>query len=134
MSQYIKLYFTDNDIQVEPSGNSVGEPISYALRADLNAVGDWTGLYVLAMSGYTCSGVEVAPIGTTYLKWQLNSDIGGGSSPSGNPEDYGGSLVVGDVGSVNKVYFHIRAKATDDEVVSDDETVLLNVYGIVSVE
>jgi len=134
MSEYIKLYFTDGDEQVEPVGNGVGEPVSYILRADLNEVGSWTGLYALATSGFTCSGVEVVPSGTYYEKWQLDSDTGGGSSPSGTPEDYGNSLTLGEVGNVTPVYFHVRAKATDDEVPFRDETVSLNVSGIVAAE
>ena len=131
MSEYIKLYFTADDVQVEPVGNGVGTPVSYILRADLDEVGAWTGLYALATSGYTCSGVEVVPSGTTYLKWQLDSDTGGGSSPSGSPEAYGASLEIGEVGSVTKVYFHARAKATNDEVPFRDEAVSLNVSGVV---
>lgn len=134
MTDYIKLYFTSDDGQVEPSGDGVGEPVSYTLRADLNEVGEWTGLYALATSGYTCSGVEVVPSGSTYLKWQLNSDTDSGESPSGSPEDYGASLSLGEVDSTNKAYFHVRAKATDDEEPIRDETVTLNVSGIASAE
>ena len=134
MTEYIKLYFTEDDTQVEPVGNGVGEPVSYILRADLNEVGDWTGIYALATSGYTCSGVEVVPSGTTYLKWQLTADAGGGTTPSGVPMDYGAELVLGDVGNVTPVHFHARAKATDDEVPFRDETVSLNLSGIVTAD
>ena len=130
---YAKLYFTSNDVQVEPVEDSVGEPVSYILRADLNQVGDWTGLYALATSGYVCSGVEISLDGSTYLKWQLNADDGGGDSPSGTPEDYGDSLNIGEVGAT-KVYFHIRAKATQDESVGADKSVNIKLYGIASAE
>lgn len=134
MTDYIKLYFTATSGQVEPYGDGVGQPVSYTLRADLNEIGSWTGLYALSTSGYTCSGVDVIPSGTTYLKWQLTADTGGGSSPSGIPMDYGASLTLGDVGNVTKVYFHTRAKATADETPVKDQTVTLNVTGIASAE
>ena len=130
MSEYIKLYFTANDEQIQPVDNGVGEPVSYALRADLGEVGSWTSLYALAVSGFACSGIDIALAGTTYLKWQLNIDTGGGSSPSDNPEDYGDPLPLGEVGNINKVYFHVRAKATEDETPKTDETVSLSATGI----
>jgi len=134
MAEYIKLYFTETEGQVEPVGNGVGEPVTYILRADLNEIGEWTGLYALATSGFTCSGVQVVPSGTTFLKWQLNEDDGGGSTPSGDPEDYGDPLYLGFIDAHTKVYFHVRAKATEDEVPVRDETVSLNVAGIASAE
>ena len=134
MTDYIKLYFTTTSGQVEPSGDGVGEPVSYTLRADLNEIGEWTALYALATSGYTCSGVEVIPSGTTYLKWQLTADAGGGATPSGVPMDYGALLELGQVGNVTPIYFHARAKATDDEEPIRDETVTLNVTGIAAAE
>lgn len=134
MPDYIKLYFTEDDGQVEPVGDGVGEPVSFTLRADLNEVGSWIGLYALSVSGYACSGVEVVPSGSTYLKWQLNSDTLSGVTPSESPEAYGDSLWLGSVGNVTPIYFHVRAKATDDEAPVRDETVSLNVSGIASAE
>lgn len=131
MTDYIKLYFTTTSGQVEPYGDGVGQPVSYILRADLNEVGSWTGLYALATSGFTCSGVDVVPSGTTYLKWQLAPNAGGNP---GTPEDYGDSLSMGDIGNVTPVFFHVRSKATDDEVPVRDETVTLNVTGIAAAE
>ena len=131
MTEYIKLYFTTTSGQVEPYGDGVGDPVSYLLRADLNEIGDWTGLYALSTSGFTCSGVDVTPSGSTYLKWQLAPNSGG--SP-GTPESYGDPIELGDVGNITPVYFHARAKATDDEEPVRDETVTLNVTGIAAAE
>jgi hypothetical protein len=131
MTEYIKLYFTTTSGQVEPSGDGVGEPVSFSLRADLNEIGEWIGLYALAISGYTCSGVDVVPSGTTSLKWQLAPDDEG---DPGTPEDYGALLELGEVGNVTPIFFHTRAKATDDEEPVKDETVTLNLSGIVSAE
>ena len=129
---YITLYFTDGDVQVEPEGDGVGAPVSFTLRADLDEVGSWIGLYAQADSGYYCSGVQVIPSGTTYLKWQFDSDTGGGASPSGSPESYGDPISISGLveADPNKSYFHIRAKATNDEDPQNDTSVTLVVSGI----
>ena len=99
-------------------------------------MGSWTGLYAQADSGYYCSGVQVILSGATYLKWQFDSDTGGGGSPSGSPEAYGDPITLS--GLVNdapdKSYFHVRAKATDDEDPQNDTSVTLVVSGIAYAE
>jgi hypothetical protein len=127
---YITLYFTSGDTQVEPVGDGVGSPVSFTLRADQNEVGSWKGLYATATSGYVCSGVSVYLSGTTATKWQFTDDDGGGSSPNASPEAYGDPIAIGQVEAVTKNYFHVRAKATDDETPTNDTSVSLVCSGI----
>ena len=128
---YIKLFKASDDSQVSEAPTTTNA-VSFTLRADQNQVGSYQRLYALADDGYACSTVVVTPTGDTAAKWQLDSDNAG--SPSGSPEAYGDPLTLGDVGDTTKVYFHARAKATDDETPVNDVTVTLVLSGIAAAE
>ena len=123
---YIKMFYTADDTQVSEAPTTTNA-VSFTLRADQNEVGEYIGLYVLADDGYVCSAVTVTPTGTTAEKWQLAPDSGGNP---GTPENYGAPLALGTVGDTTKVYFHVRAKATEDEEPVNDVTVTLEVDGV----
>jgi hypothetical protein len=128
---YIKMFYTADDTQVSEAPTTT-DAVTFTLRADQNEVGEYIGLYVLADDGYVCSAVTVTPTGTTAAKWQLAADDEG--NPSASPEAYGAPLALGTVGDTTKVYFHVRAKATEDEEPVNDVTVTLEVDGVAAAE
>lgn len=127
---YIKIFFASDDSQVSEAP-ATENAVEFTLRADQNEVGSWIKLYALADNGYVVSDVEVTLTGTTAAKWQLAPDVAG---DPGTPEAYGAPLELGEVGDTTKVYFHVRAKATDDEEPANDVTVTLVVEGVAAAE
>ena len=124
---YISLFFAVDDTQVS-APPTLTNSVEFTLRADQNEVGDWVRLYALADTGYECTGVEVAiDDSTSVTQWQLAPDVDGSA---GTPEAYGSPLTLGTVGDTTKVYFHVRAKASDTEDPVDDASVTLEVTGI----
>lgn len=128
---YIKLFRTADDVQVSEAPTTTNA-VSFTLRADLNEVGNYIGLYALADNGFSVADAVVIPMGTTATKWQLDSDVAG--SPSGTPAAYGNPLSLGTVGDTTHVPFHVRAKAIDTEAPANDVFVTLGVSGIASAE
>lgn len=126
---YIKMFFALDDSQVSEQGVFTNA-IEFTLRADLEET-DEVRLYLLADDGYACTGVEVTPTGTTYLKWALAPDNAG---VPGGYEAYGDPLSIGAVGDTTKIYFWAKAKATSDEDPVNDTTVTLNVSGVAAAE
>ena len=126
---YIKL-FHNSDVQVSEAPTTTNA-VSFTLRADQDEVGSYQKLYALADDGYVVSTVVITPTGDTLLKWQLAPDSGG---DPGTPEDYGDPLALGEVGDTDKVYFHVRAKATNEEIPVNDVTVTLVVTGVAAAE
>lgn len=127
---YIKIFFAADDVQVSEAPTTT-HAVTFTLRADQNEVGSWVKLYGLADNGYVVTETTVTPTGSTEDKWQLAPDDGGNP---GTPEAYGAPLDLGEVGDTTKVYFHVRAKATDDEEPVNDVTVTLEVEGIAAAE
>lgn len=127
---YIKLFFASDDSQVSEAP-TLTNAVEFTLRADLDEEGSWIKLYALADDGYACSDVVITPTGTTLAKWQLAPDDGG--SP-GTPESYGDPLSLGAVNDTDKSYFHVRAKATNDETPVNDDSVTLVVSGVAAAE
>lgn len=132
---YIKIFKASNDSEVSPPPATTNA-VKYTLRADLNDIGEWIKLYLLADEGYEVSDVEVElidnspePQTETNLKWQLAADNDG--EPSETPEEYGASLEISEtIGDTDEVYFWIRAKATDDESPIKDLAVTLYAHGL----
>lgn len=127
---YIKLFFASNDVQVSEAP-TLTNAVTFTLRADQNEVGSYIKLYALADNGYIVTTTVITPTGTTAAKWQLAPDDAG--SP-GTPGAYGDPLALGTVGDTDKVYFHVRAKATDDESPANDISVTLVASGIAAAE
>ena len=127
---YIKLFYASDDVQVSESP-TLTNAVTFSLRADNNEEGSYVRLYALADDGYVVSTTVVTPTGTTAAKWQLAPDDSG--SPD-TPEAYGDPLALGEVGDTTKVYFHVRAKATDDEAPVNDTSVTLVVSGVAAAE
>lgn len=128
---YIKLFHSVGDVQVSESP-TLTNAVTVTLRADQNEVGAYEKLYALADDTYSVASTVITPSGVTAAKWQLAADDAG--SPSGTPEAYGDPLALGVVGDTTKVYFHVRAKATDDEEPSNDTDVTLVVTGVAAAE
>lgn len=128
---YIKIYKASDD-SVVTAAPGTANAVTFTLRSDQNEVGSFQRLYALADDGYVVSTVVITPTGDNAAKWQLDSDDEG--SPSGSPEDYGDPLSLGTVGDTTKVYFHVRAKATEDEVPANDVTVTLVASGVAMAE
>ncbi len=126
---YIKL-FHNNDVQVSESP-TLTNAVAVTLRADQNEVGAYEKLYALADNGYSVASGVITPTGAASAKWQLAPDAAGNP---GTPEAYGAPLAIGSVNDTDKVYFHVRAKATDDETPNNDTTVTLVVSGVASAE
>ena len=128
---YIKLFFTDGDQQVSEAPTTT-YAVSFTLRADLNEVGAWIGLYAKADNGYSISTVVITPTGTTATKWQLAEDDGYGAP--GTPEAYGDPLALGTVNDTDEAVFWVRAKAIDSETPVNDVSVTLVVSGVAGAE
>src|SRR5690606_29522349 len=117
---------------VSPKGTFTNA-VTFRLRLDLNQVGDPIKLYAEADSGYKVTEVQVAPASAngeaTTEQWSLAPDDN--DSP-GVFEDWGDPLELGTVenGVSGRVHFWVRARATDDETVKNDDSVVLEASGI----
>lgn len=125
---YFKAYFA-SDNTVVSEAPSLTAPVELSLRADLNE-NKQVRLYVMADPGYSVSGTEVVPSGTTAAKWSLAPDS------SGTPGTFGAAgakLTLGTVGNgTGKVYFWAKAAASSDEGPVNDISVKLDLTGIAS--
>lgn len=129
MSDYIKMYFAEDDTLVSPEG-VFANSVDLTLRADLEET-DEVRLYAKAEAGYSVADVEVIPVGTTASKWALAPDVAGSPATSGTYEADGEKIELGTV-TTTPVYFWARAKATQDEDPVNDVTVTLKLEGIAS--
>lgn len=123
---YIKLYFAKDDSVVSEAGTFTNA-VEFILHADLREEKS-ERLYAMADTGYLVTSTEVTPTGTTASKWALAPDSSGEAGTYGA---WGAKLTLGSVGAGDgKVYFWVKAKATEDEVPVNDTSVTLNVEGI----
>ena len=128
----LKLYFADTGQEISPPGQ-FQNAVTFILRLHQNEVGAPIRLYAEADSGFRVTGVEVAPASAngpaTTDMWSLAPDDNGAP---GTFEDWGDPLELGTVeaGSQGRVYFWVRARATDDEEVMNDDSVILEAEGI----
>ena len=122
---YIKLFRASDDSEIT---TDQATPLSFTLRADLNE-DDEKRIYAQADAGFSVTGTEVDPTGTTAAKWALAPDS------TGSPGTYladGAPITLGTVGAGEggRVYFWAKAQATDDEEPVNDTTVTLEVTGV----
>ena len=120
----IGLYFASDDSLVSEVP-LLDNAIKFPLRLDLEQQ-DEVRLYFLAEPGVLVKGVSISPEGSTQTKWALALDDGG---DPGEYEDWGDALSVGDVDAVDKVYMWAKARATSDEDLANDVSVVLVVNG-----
>lgn len=122
---YIKIFRASDDSQVSEDATS---PVSFTLRADLQEE-DEVRLYAEADAGYSVTGTEVDPTGTTEAKWALAPDNAGSAGTYGAD---GALLALGTVGAGagGRVHFWAKAKATSDEDPVNDASVTLEVTGV----
>lgn len=127
MADEMKLYRASDNTELSPSGQ-FGNAVEFTLRADLEE-SDSERLYAMADNGYEVTGVTVEPQGTTAAKWEMGADDGGSEGAYEAPGD---PLTLGTVGagSGGRVYFWVRASATDDEEISNDTSVVLRAAGV----
>ena len=127
MPEYIGMYFAEND-QLLSSGD-MSNPLQVNLRTDLGDEEE-VRLYLQATEGYQVQDTEVNPTGTTADMWALAPDSSGSA---GTYEDWGALLETGLVGagSTNRVYFWAKAQTTIEEDPEQDDTVKLQLTGIV---
>ncbi len=139
MSDYVKIYFAENDTEVSSEGE-FANAVEFTLRADLEQT-DEVRLYAEAESGYKITEIdgstpiELSLTGTTSDKWALApDDEDGESNPiSGTYEDWGADLTISEdieEGAGGRVYFWIKAKAEDTESPVNDTSVLLQLEGL----
>jgi len=122
---YIKLYFAeDNSVVSENQDN----PVEFTLRADLEE-SDEVRLYAEADTGYSVTGVEVDPTGTSAARWRLAPDDGGSAGTYGAA---GAEIALGTVGAGagGRVFFWAEASAVDTEDPINDTSVTLEVTGV----
>ena len=122
---YIKLYFAeDNSVVSENQDN----PVEFTLRADLEE-SDEVRLYAEADTGYSVTGVEVDPTGTSAARWRLAPDDGGSAGTYGAA---GAEIALGTVGAGagGRVFFWAEASAVDSEDPVNDDSVTLEVTGV----
>jgi len=126
MSQYLKLYFAEDNSEVSGQGD-FDNAVEFTLNATEEEQDD-VELYAEAEDGYKGTGVEVKPTGTNANKWRLALTEAGLSSAS-----WGAKLELGTVehGSGGRVNFFVEAKAEDNEDPQIDSSVLLEVSGVV---
>jgi len=128
----LKLYFADDNTEVSGPGQ-FQNAITFTLRLDQNEVGQPIRLYAEADSGFEVEDVEVSLVSAggpaTTQQWSLAPDDNG--SPD-TWEDWGDPLELGTVGagSGGRVYFWVRARASDTEQVGNDDTVLIKAEGV----
>ncbi len=126
-----KIYFASNDTLVSDKG-VFDNSIDFTLRLDLEET-DSVRLYCMTGEGYQTTSTTVEPDtangAATIDKWSLAPDNAGSA---GTYEDWGASLALGTVGAGagGRVYFWARARATDDEDIMNDATVILHAQGI----
>jgi len=127
MSSVLKLYRASDNSLLSPQGE-FANAVTFTLRADLEET-DSVRLYAECDAGYQATDVVVEPEGATNDKWSLAPDVA--ESP-GTYENWGVALSLGTVGAGagGRVYFWARARATDDEEIGVDNSVLLSVEGI----
>lgn len=118
----LELYFAENNTPISLEGD-LSNPIQFRLRLDLNEQ-DEVRLYAQADEGYLISDVSVSLLPVTD-KWALGLD-------SNAFQAWGMALNLGDVGygESGRRYFWVRARATQDELVKNDISVLLRAEGI----
>ena len=122
---YIKLFRASDDTQISEDASS---PLSFTLRADLNE-DDEKRIYAEADAGYSVTGVEVDPTGTSAARWRLAPDDGGSAGTYGAA---GAEIALGTVGAGagGRVFFWAEASAVDTEDPINDTTVTLEVTGV----
>ena len=122
---YIKLFRASDDTQISEDASS---PLSFTLRADLEE-DDEKRIYAEADAGYSVTGVEVDPTGTSAARWRLAPDD---NESAGTYLAAGAALTLGTVGagSGGRVYFWAEASAVDSEDPINDDSVTLEVTGI----
>jgi hypothetical protein len=124
MPEYIGMYFAGSEQLV--SSEDMTNPIQLNLRTDLEEE-DEIRLYLEAEPNYQVQDVIVSIEGTTADMWALAAD-------DKNYNVYGANINLGTVGNgVNKVYFWAKAKTIATENPQKDDSVILNVDGIVEV-
>ena len=124
MPEYIGMYFAGSEQLV--SSEDMTNPIQLNLRTDLEEE-DEIRLYLEAEPNYQVQDVIVSIEGITSDMWALAAD-------DKNYNAYGADINLGTVGNgVDKVYFWAKAKTKNTENVSKDDSVILNVDGIVEV-
>lgn len=126
---YMRLYFADG---TPVENGQAGSKVLFTLRLDQNQVGTPVRLYAEADAGYEVTGVAMSPVSAggaaTTEQWSFAPD---NSGSAGTWAGWGAPLTLGDVGAGSgRVHFWVRARATDDEVVMNDGTVLLRAEGI----
>lgn len=127
----LKLYFADGTPISEPG--QFANAVKFVLRLDQNEVGDPIRLYAEADAGYEITDTKVQPVSAngpaTTEQWSLALDDNGDPDTF---EDWGDPLELGTVknGAGGRVYFWVRARATDDETVKNDDSVVLEASGI----
>lgn len=128
----LKLYFAADNSEVSGPGQFANAVI-FTLRADQNEVGQGVRLYAEANSGFEVADVVVSLVSAngpaTTEQWSLAADDNG--SPA-TWQDWGDPLELGTVGagSGGRVYFWVRARASDTESVGNDDTVLIQAQGV----
>lgn len=122
---YIKLFRASDNSQISEDSSS---PLSFTLRADLEE-SEETRVYAQADSGYQVKDTEFDPTGTSAAKWALAPDDDGSAGTYGAD---GTKIELGTVGDGegSRVYFWVKAKATDDEDPVNDTTVTLEATGV----
>ena len=122
---YIKLFRASDNSEITTDQTT---PLSFTLRADLNE-DDEKRIYAEADTGYSVTGVEVDPTGSTANRWRLAPDDN--ESP-GTYEAAGAALTLGTVGAGvgGRVYFWAEASAVDTEDPINDTSVTLEVTGV----
>ena len=128
MSDYIKMYFADDDTVVSEEGTFVNS-IDFTLRADLEE-SDEVRLYVKCEDDYESTSTEVIPVGTSAARWALAPDVTGPAS--GTYGDGGAKIELGTVDDTTKVYFWAKASALNTETPINDVSVTLKLEGIIA--
>ena len=127
MPEYIGMYFAEND-QLISSGDMTN-PLQVNLRTDLGDEEE-VRLYLQATEGYQVQDTEVKPEGTTADMWALAPDNAGATGTYGA---WGALLATGLVGAAegDRVYFWAKAQTTVAEDPEKDDSVKLEINGVV---
>lgn len=140
MATYWDVYHDYDDGSVSNPVSKAGDfddPVYFELRIDLEETKS-DSLYIQAETGYYVEDVTVEPIGdpdeedTTEDKWEVKTATGDTWEPSiGLSGDSYSKLTVYDSDSGGPTEFDIRASVSDTESVQRDQTVLVQIEGIV---
>lgn len=127
MAGELKLYRASDNTELSPPGTFTNA-VEFVLRLDLEE-SDSVRLYAQAETGYEITEATVEPQGTTASKWEMGADDDGSEGAYEAPGD---PLSLGTVGAGvgGRVYFWARASASDDEEISNDDSVILRAAGV----